>query len=72
MYLRIDSTPTQPAPVFDRTSSTAGLFTLPLRGVRKELRRSGPRAERLVKDVENGAMAFMSIARNCGLHTDAR
>lgn len=54
-YLQNSQTPTTHLPPLpDPSSSKAGQFTLALKGVRKELRRSGPRAERLVKDVEDG------------------
>lgn len=42
---------TPPAP--DAKASSAGQFSLSLRGMRKELRRSGPRTEALVRGVED-------------------
>lgn len=53
-YLRTSGVPAATAPVFDPVSSDAGHFTLTLRGIRKELRKSGPRTESVVQDVETG------------------
>jgi hypothetical protein len=47
----------------DLSSSKAGHFTLALKGVRKGLRRCGPRAERLVRDVEEGKFRFVDLTR---------
>ncbi|KAF8585971.1 hypothetical protein K439DRAFT_1632235 [Ramaria rubella] len=44
--------PSASAPLRDPASANAGRYSLSLKGVRKELRRSGPGAERIVLDIE--------------------
>ena len=51
---RSTQAPSYVPPSPDPQSSTAGQFTLALKGVRKDLRRSGGRAEQLVKEIETG------------------
>lgn len=46
-------------PVFDPNSANAGRFSLSLKGMRRELRRSGFRAELLVRDIESEIMEWL-------------
>lgn len=50
------ATPTTRQPV----SASAGRFSMGLKGMRKQLRRSGPRAELLVQEVETEMMAWLA------------
>ncbi|KAF8514174.1 hypothetical protein JB92DRAFT_2592120, partial [Gautieria morchelliformis] len=42
-------------------SANAGRYSLSLKGVRKELRRSGPRAEQIVLDIEQELTAWLEM-----------
>ena len=46
------SAPSASLPLRDPASANAGRYSLSLKGVRRELRRSGPRAEQIVLDIE--------------------
>lgn len=49
---------TAPPPT-DPTSANAGRFSLSLKGMRKELKRQGGRAEALVKDIEGELLSWL-------------
>ncbi|TDL25937.1 hypothetical protein BD410DRAFT_813024 [Rickenella mellea] len=49
---RTASAPSIESPPFDALSASSGRFSLGLKGMRRALRRSGPRTQTLVKDVE--------------------
>ncbi|KAH7904751.1 hypothetical protein BJ138DRAFT_868061 [Hygrophoropsis aurantiaca] len=51
--------PSAALPTRDIPSANAGRFSLSLKGMRKELRRWGARAESLVKDVENELLQWL-------------
>lgn len=48
-----------PAREPDRSSSSAGMFSLSIKGMRKELRKAGVRAQHLVKDVESEIVSWL-------------
>ncbi|KAH7921401.1 hypothetical protein BV22DRAFT_1072392 [Leucogyrophana mollusca] len=51
--------PSAPLPTRDPPSANAGRFSLSLRGMRKELRRQGARAESLVRDIEGEIVQWL-------------
>ncbi|RXW22989.1 hypothetical protein EST38_g2882 [Candolleomyces aberdarensis] len=51
---------TQPPPT-DPVSANAGRFSLSLKGMRKELRRQGGRAEALIKDIEGELLNWLHL-----------
>ena len=54
--------PTAPTlPVTDPGSANAGRFSLSLKGMRRDLRRAGGRAEALVKDVESEMVQWLTL-----------
>lgn len=54
--------PTTPnIPVTDPPSANAGRFSLSLKGMRKDLRRAGGRAQALVRDVESEMLQWLAI-----------
>lgn len=54
--------PTAPAlPITDPGSANAGRFSLSLKGMRKDLRRAGGRAQALVRDVESEMTQWLTI-----------
>ena len=48
-----------PARTLDPNSSSAGRFSLSIKGMRKELRKAGARAQHLVKDVESEIVSWL-------------
>ncbi|KAF8973013.1 hypothetical protein BDZ97DRAFT_645362 [Flammula alnicola] len=58
--------PTIPTlPVTDPGTANAGRFSLSLKGMRRDLRRAGGRAEGLVRDVESEMVQWLTLdARN--------
>jgi len=57
---RISSAPSVAPVVTDPASANAGRFSLSLKGMRKRLRKSGARAEELVRVVENELMEWLA------------
>ncbi|KAF8482205.1 hypothetical protein JB92DRAFT_3036945 [Gautieria morchelliformis] len=53
--------PSASLPHRDPISANAGRYSLSLKGVRKELRRSGPRAEQIVLDIEQELTAWLEM-----------
>ncbi|ESK96663.1 hypothetical protein Moror_6883 [Moniliophthora roreri MCA 2997] len=51
--------PTQPPPVVDLNSANAGRFSLSLKGMRRDLRKCGYRAEVLVRDIETEIVEWL-------------
>lgn len=54
--------PAPEPPAFDPSSANAGRFSLSLKGMRRELRRSGRRAQFLVRDVELAIIDWLTKA----------
>lgn len=57
--VKLPTTPT--FPVTDPGSANAGRFSLSLKGMRRDLRRAGGRAEALVKDVESEMVQWLTL-----------
>jgi hypothetical protein len=57
--VKLSTAPT--LPVTDPASANAGRFSLSLKGMRKDLRRAGGRAQALVRDVESEMMQWLTI-----------
>ncbi|KAF8160661.1 hypothetical protein B0H34DRAFT_795549 [Crassisporium funariophilum] len=57
--VKLPTTPT--LPVADPASANAGRFSLSLRGMRRDLRRAGGRAEGLVRDVESEMLQWLTL-----------
>lgn len=57
--VKLPITPT--LPVTDPASANAGRFSLGLKGMRRNLRRSGGRAEALIRDVEYEMIQWLSL-----------
>ncbi|KIM45403.1 hypothetical protein M413DRAFT_24614 [Hebeloma cylindrosporum] len=57
--VKLPTTPT--LPVTDPGSANAGRFSLSLKGMRRDLRRAGGRAEALVKDVESEMVQWLTL-----------
>ncbi|KAJ7593871.1 hypothetical protein C8J56DRAFT_776916 [Mycena floridula] len=57
---RTERVPAASPPTFDPNSANAGRFSLSVKGMRKELRRSGFRANALVRDVEEELLEWLA------------
>lgn len=58
------------APAREPISANAGRFSLSLKGMRKELRKTGPRTEVLVKEIEHEVLSW--LGQGIWLSPDAR
>jgi len=56
---RNNAVPTAVLPGCEPTSANAGRFSMSLKGMRRELRKSGPRTEQLVRELEDEILAWL-------------